>query len=223
MLPCFRCRRSLLPFALIALLGSALAARAVPLAPGETVTPNSRTGGGGTEIVSDDPLFTFGTVTGELEWRVTSDSIFPPGIDPSLSLRFSYQIYNDSTPGSDSITSMELSDFSGVAVDVVYNPGCFGESDPTSATRSADGSTVTLVFAGGEAIGPGEQTRCIYVRTDGADIEEGGSIVLRSALGGSIVLPSFQPVPEPEAAPLGALAGLALVAGLRRARRHAEP
>jgi hypothetical protein len=204
--------RPILAFYVSALLLAAVTARAVPLPPGGTITPNGLGGGGGTQLGSDDGDFAFGGVVGDLNWTVTADTLIPDPVDPALALRFAYVIRNHAESASeDPILRVELADFSGVEIDLVFNPFCFGDVVPTSATRTLDGRVVTLEFTGVNEIIPDFSTRCIYLRTNGADFDSNGSITLHS-LAGMTALPGPQPTPEPEA---GALASLLALTGLR--------
>lgn len=201
-------------------LGSVLlplaTARAVVLEPGATVTPNALGGGMGSELDSDDQDFAFGGAVGEATWSVSADTLVPIGIDPALDLRFSYQFFSapESSP-ADPIMRIELADFSGVTIDVVFNNFCFGDVNPTLATRTADGRVVTLEFTGVNEIAPGFDTYCIYLRTDAEDFDLDGTITLSSAAG-EATLPGPQPVPEPGQIALLLTGGFVLAA----ARRH---
>ncbi|MCL4812892.1 MAG: PEP-CTERM sorting domain-containing protein [Vicinamibacteraceae bacterium] len=119
------------------------------------------------------------------------------------------------------IESFSRSSFFGT-IDVTYSSTSIGVVDPSSGSRSADGSTMTFLFDSGIPLSPAGifgGNEHITIALDPTAYAEVGQVIIvaRSATGalGSTSLTTYAPVPEPGTAALF-VAGLAVL--VRRLR-----
>ncbi|KPP89428.1 MAG: PEPC-term domain secreted protein [Rhodobacteraceae bacterium HLUCCA08] len=139
-------------FAVHALATSVLAA---PLAPGGVVNPVGTTAAdpvhGGVQFVINDsllgfaidpmPVTPFTNVGGNLQNRVSER---PSGfLTFAPRIRDTYNIHG----GVFAIVGMQLTGFAGFSTDLDYRTDGPGDKGPTSASRSADGDTITLRYS----------------------------------------------------------------------------
>jgi len=151
----------------LALLLLAGRAQAIALPPGATdVVPNTLSGGGGTGIMAQELPFAVGGLAFAVSQRLRTESITPSA--PPRQYELGVDIAN--RPGSaGAITSLTISGLANALdLDVSYNNFAFGNRNPSTASRSADGDRVTFTFSGSDELDPGDSTRDLRLRFDAA-------------------------------------------------------
>ena len=154
-----------------------LVSPAVGLLPGELTQPPAMTlaqdptlGG----VVLEDLTLNIrgiasgGAFAGTLEERVVRD-------DATGTLDFYYRVTNNA--GSiGSIQSLSVSNFAGFSTTVGYRTDGVGDTGLSVATRSSNGSAITLTFAGG--VQPGHSTYSAIVRTNATHFNSFGQVTV---------------------------------------------
>jgi hypothetical protein len=154
--------------AALALLLAAIPVRAIDLPPGaQDVVPNSLSGGGGTAIMTHDlPYELDGGIELLVSQRLRTESSTPAA--PPRAYELTVDILNRSS-SSGGITSLAISGLAAAAnLDVSFNNAAFGNREPSTASRSADGDLVTFTFADSDELDPGNSTRDLRLRFDAA-------------------------------------------------------
>jgi hypothetical protein len=153
-----------------------------------------------------------GSITGALSTAVYRNS--------TGTLDYYYQVSSNST-STTNISGVSGFNFGSAPVNVQYRTDAFGifsasTSKPLTASRAADGSEVFFWFGppwtGYNKIAAGETSSVLMIGTNSTQYMRGGSLVQNS---GWVVVPAFQPVPEPSSIAL-ALIGLVGSFGVRR-------
>jgi hypothetical protein len=184
----------------LSLLFSAAPLHATPLAPGQTVVPDSIAFTGGEAIlasVSRSFTSTVGDYTGTLVAAVIREAANPLG-----GLTFIYQVFNDAT-SKVGLRAETNTSFGGFLTNVHFAlNGSFlagfvdGLRIPLFSDRSVNGNVVGFNFAppADNKIAPGESSRVLIIRTNAPDFEPGFSSVID---GGVDTVDTFQPTGQP--------------------------
>ncbi|MHB1424368.1 MAG: hypothetical protein ACYC3I_14435 [Gemmataceae bacterium] len=213
-----------------ALIAGPSLAWATPLPPGGSVSPSIVNGTGvssGFTILADSGWQSsstgnpaFGGGTGQVREIVVSGDTN----NPSKGLDFIYQLQNtSSTSSAVSLAALNAFTYGSFSTDVVAaNPGASsfsnsgnsfsapttgGGSNPTSATRSSNGTEVSFNFgsSGNGTLAPGSYSDLLIVRTNAPNYSAG--IFDFSDGGTSSQLNGFDPAAAPEPASVILLAG----------------
>lgn len=103
---------------------------------------------------------------------------------------FFYRISESTTGLSGDIARIEVSNFAGLDIGVGYSDNG-GAIPPTSVERSADGATVSCIFA--DPVKPGEASTYLRVQTRALAAGEGGTVRLITSSGQSATVSCRQP------------------------------
>ncbi|MCW7538054.1 PEP-CTERM sorting domain-containing protein [Aquabacterium sp. A7-Y] len=220
-------RRPCLP--LLAALGAltlacATAAQAVPLSPGDFVSPLP-----GTTVAAEPQLA--GTVVEDV-MRSVSGTFAQSGQSFSLEIQDRVVLADDGTydfyyrvtvldkPTGYPVT-LRRDGLAGFATNAGWRIDGLGDEGVQSATRSVDGNAVQFDF--GFELNEGESSRFFFVDTDATAYAESGTgtvdLTPSHLETGVDSFTTFAPVPEPSTAALGLLGLAALgLAGCRRQR-----
>jgi len=195
----------------LAVWGFGAAARAVIIAPGQTLPTTGVTSFAGPVLLNTGPVPFVGTdflhnvhFTGDLTTQVISGT---QGLD------FVYQFTNnDNSP--DSILTFSTAVFSGFTTNADYLAGS-GGGFPTTVNRDSNnsGDTITFAFPLASAVNPGSNSVDLVVQTNATAFTL-GTVSVQDGGNASISAPAPLAVPEPATA---AIAGFALLSlGMRR-------
>ena len=194
---------------LLFLLSNNHIARATVLPPGGAIALTGTTSAaqpelGGLVIVDDlIPYQIFGggvgnplLYEGNLQARISRSSL-------TGNLIFNYRLRDPNGGLNGIMSTLATSDFAGWSTDVEYRTDGLGDKEPTSATRSADGSEVAFLF--GNSLFSSEESLFMHILTD-AKAYTTGQTTLTLTDGSNVVLSTYQPtVPEPSSLLLLAL------------------
>lgn len=103
---------------------------------------------------------------------------------------FFYRILESTTGLSGDIARIEVTNFAGLNIGVGYSDNS-GAIPPTSVERSADGATVSCIFA--DPVKPGETSTYLRVQTQAIAAGEGGTVRLVTSSGQSATVTCRQP------------------------------
>jgi len=190
----------------VALLVLAPSAKANPLAPGGTVAPDVCNGCSlgtilaGKYYVPWSYTTTNGVTSGLFEELViTGDASNPYG---ASDLTF-YVAVQDNSSSVDALERVTVSSFTGFSTDVAYDnttycgfsPCTAALVDPTSVSRSLNGSVVGFNWPAGAPIGNGDWSSSLLIFTNATTYKPGQVAIIDS---GSADLVGYAPsVPEP--------------------------
>ena len=114
-------------------------------------------------------------------------------------LAFGYRITSTQAGLNGSVGSFATAVFKNFATDVVWDPTSLGSIAPNLASRSADGSLITISFPSTNPVRSSfADSRFIYIDTDADHYMAGGTTKLIDNLdsGASVTLPTYQPISD---------------------------
>lgn len=203
-------------------------AQAVPLAPGNTVVLPTAVESGMLVGYMSIP-FTFGSPMSPT--RISGRFNEAVYLEAGGTYDFAYQVSVTGSGRKGNVANFSLADFTNIRTDVAYtnglNPFPIGNDTLTTASRSADGST--LYFVPITPVTAGMTTYVALVRTNATSFDQFGSVTFVNstgsggAFGMAGTFEPLAPVPEPLSLALwgGSFAGLACVGALRRRKAKA--
>jgi len=147
-----------------------------------------------------DNLFPNGTVLGEF-----SGTVATPSIMDSYTV-YAYQdfsnvicsgcidfLYVFNNIGSTDNTEFTMTNFEGYLTDVGINAGAGVDINPSSVSRSSDGSTISFLYS--PSLAPGQSTSMLVIETNAIAFTLGGFTISDGTETGSQA--AFAPTPEP--------------------------
>jgi hypothetical protein len=198
-------------------------AQAVPLPPGGTVVLPTAVESGMLVGYMSLP-FTFGSPTSAS--RVSGRFNEAVYLEAGGTYDFAYQVSVTGNGSKGNIANFSIADFTAIHTDVAYTNGLMpfplGNNKLTTASRSADGST--LFFVPTSPLVAGQTSYIALIRTDAKLFDQNGSATFVNSTGSggafgiSGIFEPMAPVPEPLTLALwgGSFAGLACIGVLRR-------